>query len=273
MKKNILIIGKRSFIGSNLFNFIKKKNLKVKSISIEMFTKLSIKSLSSLDIIINCSINKNYVKKKYKLKNDYDLLVAKKIKNFQSKLVIISTRKVYKPKFNISESDKVRPKCNYSKNKLKSEMLVSKILNNRLLILRVANIIGPPKKNKRKIHKTFSDIFFDQVKKGFIYKNKNNYKDFISIKKFCEMVFNLLKYNAKGIYNVSIGKKIYLNELVGWLNFYNRRKTTKIEIKKSFNNDNFTLNNKKLMNKIKTSNSLNEFKKECIKLSKYYFKK
>jgi len=152
-------------------------------------------------------------------------------------------------------------------------MLVSKILNNRLLILRVANIIGPPKKNKRKIHKTFSDIFFDQVKKGFIYKNKNNYKDFISIKKFCEMVFNLLKYNAKGIYNVSIGKKIYLNELVGWLNFYNRRKTTKIEIKKSFNNDNFTLNNKKLMNKIKTSNSLNEFKKECIKLSKYYFKK
>ncbi len=87
------------------------------------------------------------------------------------------------------------------------------------------------------------------------------------------MVFNLLKYNANGIYNISIGKKIYLNELVDWLNFYNRRKTTKIEIKKSFNNDNFTLNNKKLMNKIKTSNSLNEFKKECIKLSKYYFKK
>ena len=272
MKKNVLIIGKRSFIGSNLFIFIKKK-LKVKLISIESFKKLTSKSLSKFSIIINCSINKNYVNKKYKLKNDYDLLVAKKIKNLKSKFVLISTRKVYKPKFNISEKGQLMPKCNYSKNKLKSERLAIKILDNRLLILRVANIVGQPKKNKRKIHRTFSDIFFDQAKKGYIYNNRNNYKDFISIKKFCEIVFNLLKFNAYGIYNVSLGKKIYLNELVNWLNFYNRRKITKIDIKKSFNNDNFTLNNRKLINKIKTSNSLKEFKKQCIKLSKYYFKK
>ncbi len=272
MKKNVLIIGKRSFIGSNFYNFLRKKNLKAKSISIESFKKFSIISLSKFDVIINCSSNKSYVNKKYKLKYDYDLLVAKKIENLKSKLIIISTRKIYKPKYNISENGQIRPKCNYSKNKLKSEKLVSKILNNRLLILRVANIIGPPKKNKRKIHKTFSDIFFDEVKKGFIYNNKNNYKDFITIKKFCEILFNLLKYNTYGIYNVSLGKKIYLNELISWLNFYNRRKTTKIDIKKSFNNDNFTLNNRRLMNKIKTSNNLNEFKKECIKLSKNYFK-
>ena len=272
MKKNVLIIGKRSFIGSNFYNFLRKKNLKAKSISFESFKKFSNISLSKFDIIMNCSSNKSYVNKKYKSKNDYDLLVAKKIENFQSKLIIISTRKIYKPRFNISENGQVKPKCNYSKNKLKSEKLVSKILNNRLLILRVANIIGPPKKNKRKIHKTFSDIFFDEAKKGFIYNNKNNYKDFITIKKFCEIVFNLLKYNAHGIYNVSLGKKIYLNELISWLNFYNRRKTTKINIKKSFNNDNFTLNNRRLMNKIKTSNNLSEFKKECIKLSKNYFK-
>ncbi len=185
----------------------------------------------------------------------------------------MSTRKVYKPKFNISEKGQLKPKCNYSKNKLKSEKLVSKILNNRLLILRIANIIGLPRKNRRKIHKTYNDIFFNEVKKGFIYNNKKNFKDFISIKKFCEIVFNLIKYNTHGIYNVSIGKKIYLNELINWLNFYNRRKTTKIDIKKSFNNDNFTLNNKRLMNKIKTSNNLSELKKECLKLSKKYFKK
>ena len=273
MKKNILIIGKKGFIGSNLFNFIRKKNLHTKSISIENFKKFSIISLSKFDIIINCSTNNNYVNNKYQSKNDYDLLIAKKIKNLYPKLVIMSTRKIYKPKFNISEKDQVKPKCNYSKNKLKSEKLVSKILNNRLLILRVANIIGLPKKNKRKIHKTFSDIFFDEIKKGFIYNNKNNYKDFISIKKFCEIVFNLIKYNTHGIYNVSLGKKIYLNELINWLNFYNRRKITKIDIKKSFNNDNFTLNNKRLMNKIKTSNNLNELKKECLQLSKKYFRK
>ena len=78
MKKNILIIGKRSFIGSNFYNFIRKKKLKAKSINIESFKKSSIISLSKFDILISCSINKNYVNKKYKSKNDYDLLVAKK---------------------------------------------------------------------------------------------------------------------------------------------------------------------------------------------------
>ena len=153
MKKNVLIIGKRSFIGSNFYNFLRKKNLKAKSISIESFKKFSIISLSKFDVIINCSSNKSYVNKKYKLKYDYDLLVAKKIENLKSKLIIISTRKIYKPKYNISENGQIRPKCNYSKNKLKSEKLVSKILNNRLLILRVANIIGPPKKIKEKFTK------------------------------------------------------------------------------------------------------------------------
>ena len=41
------------------------------------------------------------------------------------------------------------PKCNYSRNKLKSERLAIKILDNRLLILRVANIVGQPKKIKK----------------------------------------------------------------------------------------------------------------------------
>ncbi len=54
MKMNILIIGKKSFIGSNLFNFIRKKNLYNKSISIENFKKFSIMSLSKFDVIINC---------------------------------------------------------------------------------------------------------------------------------------------------------------------------------------------------------------------------
>ena len=271
MKKNVLIIGKRSFIGSNLFIFIKKK-LKVKLISIENFKKLTSRSLSKFSIIINCSINKNYINKKYKLKNDYDLLVAKKIKNLQSKFVLISTRKVYKPKFNISEKGQLMPKCNYSRNKLKSERLAIKILDNRLLILRVANIVGQPKKNKRKIHRTFSDIFFDQAKKGYIYKNTNNYKDFISIKKFCEITLKLIQINSHGIYNVSLGKKVYLHQLVKWLNYYNNKQTITLNVKKSFNKDCFTLNNYKLMKKIKIKNSTKELKKASLELSKSFFK-
>ena len=42
---------------------------------------------------------------------------------------MLSTRKVYKAKFNIKELDKKKPNCNYSKNKLISEISVEKFLS------------------------------------------------------------------------------------------------------------------------------------------------
>ena len=111
-----------------------------------------------------------------------------------------------------------------ARKKVISEISVRKILANRVLILRISNIISYPNKNKRKLHKTFSDIFFEMAKKGFIYKNNKAYKDFISIKKFNQIVLELIKKNSFGLFNVSLGKKIYLNQLITWLNFYNSMK-------------------------------------------------
>ena len=50
---------------------------------------------------------------------------------------MLSTRKIYKNKFNVKESDKEKPNCNYSKNKVISEISVREILANRVLILRI----------------------------------------------------------------------------------------------------------------------------------------
>ena len=89
---------------------------------------------------------------------------------------------------------------------------------------------------------------------GYIFENKKIYKDFISINKFSEIIFKIIKLNIIGTYNVSLGKKVYLNDLVKWLNI--------------FNSDSFTLNNQKLMKKLKIKNSLSELKKDCITISK-----
>ena len=121
--------------------------------------------------------------------------------------------------------------------------------------------------------KTFSDTFFEMAKDGFIYKKKKTYKVFISIKKFNQIVFILIKKNSSGIFNVSLGKKIYINQIITWLNIYNSMKINIINPKSSFNNDNFTLNNKKLMNKIKIKNNVIDLKNECLQISKSFFKK
>ena len=271
MKKKILIIGQNGLIGKNLFNYFKYRKINIYRISFESFLKKN--NIKSFDIIINCTSNQKFVKNKYANKNDNDLIVAKKIINLKTKLVMLSTRKIYKTKFNIKELDKKEPNCNYSKNKLISEVSVKKILRSRVLTLRVCNIINFPNKHKRKLHNTFSDIFFEMAKKGFIYNNKKIFKDFISISKFNQIVYELIKKDSFGIFNISLGKKIYINKLITWLNFYNTKKIKVINPKNSFNNDSFTLNNNKLMKQIKIKNNILEFKNECLAISKKFFKK
>ncbi len=273
MNKQILIIGQKGLIGSNLFRYFKTKKIKVSSLSFKNFQNNYKNDINKFDIIINCTSNRKFVKNQYQIKNDNDLKIAKKILNSKTKLVMLSTRKVYKAKFNTKEFDKKQPNCNYSKNKLMSEISVTKLLSNRVLILRISNIISPPNKNKRKLHKTFSDIFFEMAKRGFIYKNKKIYKDFISIGKFNQMVYELINKNSFGSYNLSLGKKIYINQLIEWLNFYNTKRIKTIKPKNSFNNDNFTLNNMKLMHIIKIKNDVIELKNECLKISKSFFLK
>jgi dTDP-4-dehydrorhamnose reductase len=271
MNKKILIIGLKGLIGSNLFNYFKIKKIKVYHLSFESFLKNQNKYINKFEIIINCTSNQKFIKNQYQDRNDNDLIIAKKILHSKTKLVMLSTRKVYKAKFDINELDKKKPNCNYSKNKLISETSVRKILVNKVLILRISNIISYPNKNKRKLHNTFSDIFFEMAKKGFIYKNDRAYKDFISINKFNQIVLELIKKNSFGLFNVSLGKKIYINQLITWLNFYNSKKIKIINPKNSFNNDSFTLNNKKLMRKIKIKNDIMDLKNECLRISKSFF--
>jgi len=106
MNKKILIIGQKGLLGSNLFKFFKTKKIKVCSLDFENFLKYQNKNINKFDIIINCTSNKKFIKNQYQIKNDNDLIIAKKIINLKTKLVVLSTRKVYKAKFNIKEQDK-----------------------------------------------------------------------------------------------------------------------------------------------------------------------
>tara|TARA_B100001057_G_scaffold302320_1_gene302525 strand:- start:725 stop:1528 length:804 start_codon:yes stop_codon:yes gene_type:complete len=266
--KKILIIGKRGFIGKSLHKFLKHKH-KVKLMS---FRKaINYKLINEYNFIINTSTNRNYIVRKYNINFDNDLKLANKINNKKTIFIFLSSRKVYKAKSNIKETDKLSPKSNYSKNKLITEKLLNNRLSGNLIILRISNIIGEKFKFSKSLHKTFIDIFYEKAKKGIIYNNKNNYKDFISIQKFCEIINIIMRKNLKGTFNVSIGKKIYLNDLVRWLNYYNKKKL-KIINNIKVSNGNFYLNNKKLMSKIKIANTIGSLKRDCLNLSKKFFK-
>ena len=273
MKKKILIIGVNSFIGNNLYIFLKKK-FDIRIIHYKDFIQLNVKTLIDVTYIINCASNKRYVKKKYSKKNDFGIKIAEKIIDSKCKLIFFSTRKIYQIDDNIRENSKLNPKCNYSINKLITEKKLNKILNKKVLILRISNLIGLNNSSnlKNKIHNTFIDHFFLNINKNKIFNNFKNYKDFISIDKFNEIIFKLIKKNVVGIYNVSLGQKVYLNELISNLNFHNQNKCKIVNIPEKFNNDCFYLNNKKLLKTIDVKISLSDLKRYCRLLSNIYFK-
>lgn len=262
----ILIIGKRGFIGNNLYKYL-KKSYSVTHKSYRDLAKFK-SNINNYNFVINTSINGNYINKRYNVKFDNDIKISNFIDKGKTIFIFLSTRKVYKPRSNLKENSKLAPKTNYAKNKLITEKKLVKKFSKDIIILRISNIIGDKSKIKR-LHNTFVDIFFQNVKKGYIFENKNDYKDFISINKFCEIIKNIIKKDLRGTFNVSIGRKIFLNEIVNWLNKFNKKKikTYKTQLKK----DCFYLNNKKLMSKIKIKNSLSELRNYCYKISRKKF--
>ena len=268
MKKKILIFGKNSFIGSNLYTFLKNKHI-VKIIS---FNSKSLINLNKFDYVINCSINKNYINKPYSKNYDFDFKIVNKL-NKNTHFIFFSSRKIYKPRANIYERSKIRCLNNYEKNKFITEKKILKIKGNRSIILRVSNIIGFKKYNPRKIHHTYLDYLISKIKKRELILNQNEYKDFLDINTFSKIINLIIKKKVFGIYNISMGKKVYLRDLNNWLlkSLKNKKKLKVIKLKKDKKNQSFYLNNSKIRKKIEFNINIAQLKKECISLGKRLF--
>ena len=137
-RKKIILVGYKSFIQENLYIRLKKK-YKIKKFR---FNDLNKEIINKHDFIINCSNSNNFFKRKYSKKNDRNLIISNLIKKDHIKLIILSTRQVYKPKLFITEKSKLKPMNNYAQNVLYSEALCKKKIGSNLLILRLSNVFG-----------------------------------------------------------------------------------------------------------------------------------
>ena len=268
----ILIVGKNSRITQFLKDYLNRRFL-LSIISYSEVVKKESNYFNKFNFVINCSSNKKYVNSKYNSLYDHDYQIVKKLIKLKPSYIFLSTRKIYKADDNCNETSKPKPQCNYSKNKLITEKKLKNLIKKKLLILRISNVIGVNNIiSKKKLHNTFIDIFFINIKKGLILENGTIYKDFISSKKLVQVISKLITIKAIGTYNLSIGKKIYLNDIIRWLNFYNNKPYKIINNKNfNFNKDSFYLNNNKIVKKTKINLKISDLKTDCKKISKNYF--
>lgn len=257
----ILIIGKKSFLGSNLYIHLSKKF----DVDIYPFEKIMLKKLcffNKYSHVINTSIHPKYIFEKYDKKFDLDLKFILKFKLVSFFYFFLNSRKIYLPKNMITEKSKLKPNSNYAKNKIITEKTLKKKIKKKLISLRISNVLGNRLfKNSRINHKIFFDNFHILKKEKFLVVN-NDYKDFITIDQFCKIVAKLIEKNLHGIFNVSLGKKVFVSEIIKWLDkkFYSR-----IKFKQS-QKDSFTLSNKKLIKKIQISITKKQVETFCKKL-------
>ncbi|MDC0974582.1 hypothetical protein OAR46_01430 [Candidatus Pelagibacter sp.] len=258
----ILIIGKKSFLGSHLKQYLLKK-FKVDSFSFNTLKKKKLIFFNQYSHVINTSIHPLYVRKKYDENYDLDIKFIKRFKKINFYYIFFNTRKIYLLKNNITEKSKIKPLDNYSKNKYKTEVFLKRKIKNKLISLRISNIIGKRiYKNNRNHHKLFFDNFLNYRKNKKIITANNDFKDFLSIDQFCLIILKIIKSKINGIYNVSISEKIYISELISWIDKKFLKKVNFINNQP----DSFTLSNKKLIKKIKIELNKNQLMNFCKKL-------
>jgi dTDP-4-dehydrorhamnose reductase len=271
----LLIIGKNSFIASYIFFNLKNK-IFIKRITYSKFIKKSESFISKFNYLLNCSLKKEYVFKNYNKRFDIDYYILNKIKKININYIFLSSRKIYKPKLNIRETDKILPQDNYAKNKLITENYIKKNMRNNYLILRVSNIIGSRLVNNNKSHNLFLDNFIINLKNRVVFVHNNSFKDFISINQFTSIFFKIINKNLKGTFNVSLGKKIYISEILQWLTSYCKKSLIEKNYdinNKVYNSDSFTLDNSKLKKALNIYIKKKDLKKYCENLSKKIFLK
>lgn len=261
-KKRILIVGSNSFLGRDLkldpnYFDITKIRRPYEDTDKDLY--------NSFDIVINfCYQNKTF----FSLLPEEEMIdvnIAKQL-NGKTKFVFLSSRKVYgsNPKLlKYKETDKTKPVGFYAENKVNIEKELQEILGDKLLCLRVGNIISVDETICTNGHCFMSWVYDELINKKNITVtiDKKAQKDFIPKSYLYKALQALFLNDASGIYNIGAGFGISTEELLKsivdekYLNF------TKQEIK----SEQFILDCKKL-HKFLEPLRREELLNECNKL-------
>ena len=137
--KNIVVIGKNSYLASGLINYLPDHH-------VFSFTHTEWKEnrdiLGMADVVINFAIHPDFSHRILNEKEIIDLEIAENLSD-KGHYIFLSSRRVY-GKSNkccvYTERSPVRPEDCYANNKLLCEKKLTQILDNRLTILRISNI-------------------------------------------------------------------------------------------------------------------------------------
>tara|TARA_A100001015_G_C14849944_1_gene656052 strand:- start:38 stop:946 length:909 start_codon:yes stop_codon:yes gene_type:complete len=275
-KNKILITGATGFLGRELKSYLSKKypiiatSKKKRKNYIHLDfpqKKINKKILKSVETIIHlASLDREEVKKNYKKAKriNYDFtndLIESSIKNKVKNFIYISSISVYGSNLSINTSEKIKPKPKdgYSRLKLMCEKLLKKkSKNQKVLILRLSNIIGKP----NYLTKGFQKLFIPNICLSALKRNKiilktngNQYRDFLELKIFLKIMNLFLikidKIDNFSVFNISSSNSLKIIDVTKKVKeIFDNVFDKKVEIikGKKINEKKYSINNNKMKN-------------------------
>lgn len=206
----ILIVG-FSFVGTHLKLLL---NTRAVTSTIISYKDIDNIDFAMFDVVINTALNPLHRTERYSVQNDIDVKIAMKIKSYNCKYIMLSSRKVYGNSTSLvtfNEDSPLDPFDFYSENKVITENAVTSILDNRCCILRGSNYFAFEYGRN-----SFIGFCLNSLKKNntisYTY-NRNIKRDFIHIYTVSDIIYQVIIHGLTGIYNVGSGSGLEIGSI------------------------------------------------------------
>ena len=176
----VAVIGNDAYLARNLQNVFISDDV----MSFPRLDYVDKEEIKRFDAVINFTIQPEFSCKTLSQDELLDVKLARMIKGSETKLVMISSRKVYGSRNladEIAEIAPLQPLDAYAKNKAAAEKVIQGIIPGQSLIVRVANVLGEPV--NRTGYKTFMGWISESILtrgKLIVTENPETRKDFIT---------------------------------------------------------------------------------------------
>ena len=258
----LLVVGKNSFIAHHLLKQLPPEG--VRAVSHDELDRPDL--LEGIGKVINAARHPGSSQSDYDMEAlDPDVRLARRIGDRDIEMIMLSSRKVYAPSDQpLKETSATGPIDTYGANKLRAEERLRDLLEERLTILRLANIFGDERVPGRR---SFLAMLLNRLSE----QNQIRYdmspfveRDFLPVETLAGLLSSITREPPGGVMNVGSGVALPTGKLALWI--MEGFGGGELLISSHEEKDRFVLDVEKLEGRYGPSCNLDDLKRRCLDL-------
>ncbi|MGI9486158.1 MAG: NAD-dependent epimerase/dehydratase family protein [Geminicoccaceae bacterium] len=211
----LLVVGKNSFIAGHLLRILSPDS--VRAVSHDELDRPDL--LEGIGKVINAARHPESSQSDYDMETlDPDVRLARRIGDRDIEMIMLSSRKVYAPSDQpLKETSATGPTDAYGANKLRAEERLRGLLDERLTILRLANIFGDERIPGRR---SFLAMLLNRLtEKNQILYDMSPFveRDFLPVEHLSRLLSSIVREPPGGVMNVGSGVALPTGSLALWI--------------------------------------------------------